>query len=106
MKTPLQWQFDLSDALEAHDIVVAVMRNGRKLNQQRHELRHAANELHELLESFEANGLTDEYEKQYLCIFDALSFLNTAMRSFHVRVDLLARCREELLKLQAMGGEQ
>ncbi len=106
MKTPVQWCFDLTDAYECLDALHRACRPGAILRNERGELRRQADKLHELVQTFERDGLAEEYESVYLMLFDALSYLNTALGTYFVNLHYLTKARDTLAGLHAIGGEE
>lgn len=106
MKTPVQWELDLSDAHNARAVIQAAINSGQSMSKWKGDLRRACDALHDLCSAFESNGLAEEYEPQYLCLFDALSSFTLALRWPGVNVSRLVIARNDLDRLFTIGGEQ
>ncbi len=80
MKSPVQWAFDMQDALTVRHLLYTCILDGQSLTTRRVELRQACETLHDLVIAFEEAGLTVDYESQYHCLFDALSHFTEALK--------------------------
>lgn len=99
MKAPVQWCFDMQDALTVRQVLYTSILDGQSLTCRRPQLRSACEKLHDLVIAFEEAGLTLEYETQYLCLFDALSHFTEALKFAAVdkqRLRLAAQQLDEL----------
>jgi len=100
MKPPIQWTFDLQDAITIRETILQAIASGRAMVNYRRALRQACYDLHELVFAFQLNGLDEEYETHYLCLFDALSHFTQALRFPGPNIMLLRMCALQLDRLQ------
>lgn len=106
MTHPVQWDYDLQDALNVRDILIAACREGRSLGTQRGPLRRACDLLNDVLRNYEASGMEITHEKHYLCLFDALSYFTDALRGQIISRRQLCQARDLLVTLPRIGGEE
>lgn len=106
MSHPVQWEIDLQDAFTCRDVINNALRGGKCLRDQRGELRRQADALHDLVTYFEREGMAERFEAVYLCLFDSLSYLTTAIGSYLVNPRLLAQARDELQRLDSVAAWQ
>jgi hypothetical protein len=108
MTTPLQWTYDLQDAMDVRDYLRQCLADGRNLRASWRTLSDKKNALHQLVEAMGADMDFDAYEEKYWCLWDALAHLNCALAGHTIDVHHLADARDALDRLFAAeerGGD-
>ena len=96
MKSPVQWCFNLNDVLEICNVMACALLEEHRLCNWKKPLRDARDQLAQLLEAFTTEGMEETHEREYLAMFDALSYLTDATRGVAVHPRLLQAALDEL----------
>jgi len=105
MNTPIQWAFDLQEAMDVRDYLNDVLRSGRDVHCSWGRLKKHRDELYELVAIVGGENNDEEWDAHYWHLWDALSYLTSAISGRTVDVRRLIDARDKLDALFALGGE-
>lgn len=105
MMTPIQWAFDLQDAMDVRDYINGVLRSGKEAHFSWHQLKTCRDRLHELVSEVGLADADEQYAEAYWHLWDALSYLTAAITGRDVNIQLLIDARDMLDALFALHGE-
>lgn len=105
MNTPIQWAFDLQEAMDVRDYLNQVLRSGREVHASWHTLKEHRDALYELVCLIGGENNDEEWDEHYWHLWDALSYLTSAIAGHTVDVRKLIDARDKLDALFALHGE-
>jgi len=80
MSTNIVWHWDVAIVHDTIDLIAKAQHDPMSRIRCRKKLEDARDELHQACQEFERNGMCEECEEAYYCLFDALSHLTEALR--------------------------
>lgn len=105
MSTPIQWAFDLQEAMDVRDHLNDVLRRNRSMGLSWHTLKEHRDNLYELVSLIGGENTDEEWDDHYWHLWDALSYLTSAIAGHTVDVSKLIDARDKLDALFALSGE-
>lgn len=80
MNTPVQWSYDVADVIAVQELLESVYENSGKAGISGRGVTDARNRLDTLVRDFAKSGMEEDHPDAYLCLLDALAFLNVTLR--------------------------